>query len=1808
MLPREGGPGSSTHTSRAGLRSHIASQRIASRRSACACRCVDVGATGENLRETAPPPPSLPRPLPASFPGARAHRLQTAAARLHVAARRRAGGARGAAREAARAARARARSRGCPSRTSCRERRCAVTEEKEKKLETPAAGARTTSSNGARAPVLAQRPADRSRQSEPREVKAVELPGQGGVEEEETGNVPQAPHPCCCRRSFTLGCRGEQPRLPDWPSRAGGFVRLVVAGRQRLLSHMERQRTPLPQEHSTQSITTASTSSDLAIVGSGAVLPSGWPVPLVSVGVGGEWEASYAPNTPGDLGWSAACLAESLCLVETSLDSNSLSVTAVVLRKSLRDTDEFSSAATQHTGSSSKQPRRNIQYNGRNSRGQGLGISAAGVEGAQLSQLGPSCTCSIYLCSITKSMSRLSGRLRSGGVRLGCGALAEEDCLEIETPPPWGGDEGHPGTAGGTTAVAGSGASLHYSFFSSPSLANGLRSPEERLHKRARVGARRRRQPEQVEQLDEARQEGLSKPQPEFLEAQQQSEPPPQAQLDRQMESGTNSVTEQPGSGSPLALNEITRPEACTDTVQPRTPPYCPANLHSSPKTDPSPPLQPALLPSAPVLMQIPLSSPVQSPPVIPSSVEGEKKYALRSSGRPRFPCRLRKSSRLRRIMDDEGRREEVEGDCVSESEKSWRVEGAGFGVLEESVQASGPNMSGDLLPLPHPAAEISSHTSDPLQATGPLSCRGRRRVRYVGVRKIVVKVARIPVNLSRRQKSYKISSLEPPGLVSGQEGGGGPGGEGGEGTGLGESGGVAPREPTALLKMKNNGKSVMVMFPPGELPVILKRRRGRPPKQVLPGQPDPREARANAAVAGEPKKPRRRRRVKLPSPQPSYVADTNDVKAEYGDVLSKLAFLNRQPPATGRCSPPRCWTPSEPESFHTPPENPGISTLLHRLTGFRRRGGRAGCMGGRGGGAAGSSEGFKSSFSDFFETIGKKRKVPPTEPGQPRKRGKGVTGGLSRAAALGLEPSGLASGEKVVRKRRSRKNGVLKSGQGPQEQEWANGGSNWGAKGSGRDIQNDRERGPGYQGCPSPRGRFTPCDMGKGFYPSVGASGSGGSGEEAQGLFAGYFRSLLDSDDSSDLLDISMSSPASRTDSRKLAPGYDSSSPGQSQRWSPAFPKRALKGHSPANDSPLQAQSNTTVRPPYSYSVSQTSPTTSFPKSAPPALSLSRSPSSPHPSGYPQYPSGYSSGQSSGGNSTALAQQRMSDCSFGYSAGLGNSKAPPTSPAGQCHMGFSGFQSSQALVKRSYSGYPGSSHSASLRGEAGPMTGPSSPGGSYIGMAKTSPFPSSSPPESCKQYPSAHWGYRQGYQTWGLESFGPHQYHSYSDYCASGSHESKDILDISNYTPQKAKQRSFSETLSESSSDSSHLGPAGVSMGGGNSGYRPRDNLTPAEGQSSLSSLEKLMMDWHENSAGPSYNWSQSVLFQGGSKPGRGRRKRAEAQGERDGCPLSFPPASPSSSSSPGPGPKRSPVAARQPRGMRGRGSFSSCQRDRATPGKPKAQKPPTPAPQSGGTGLFQDTLDYYSGDSSSLSPLPSQQQSFGLDACEYSSPYSVHPSTPSSEERFSQLFPGETSSLSPNISLQPEVIKPYPKLAHPPAYSAPPRTFSPSCSPSPRLLPSCSAAQSPHRGLGKDFQQYDSPSYCSSPCWYGQGGSLAGSPQSYESERPPGATLPPHGRTDKRDLSQVGGSGLRTAAPPHSPYPAPLHRGSSSSSCATVALDSSPLPEDMGFPVHPDSYPPMPHRYPPQPPRSGVLCQLLDQPAEDGFTVTSL
>ncbi|XP_056598149.1 transcription factor Gibbin [Triplophysa dalaica] len=1411
-------------------------------------------------------------------------------------------------------------------------------------------------------------------------------------------------------------------------------------------------------------------------------------------------------------------------------------------------------------------------------------------------------------------MSRLSGRLRSGGVRLACEALADKECSDAEGPSPWEGNEELEGTSVGPSG-SDPASSLHYSFFSTPSLANGLQNHEDQLRRRAR----RRRHTECEGQIHTHEQMHMQQNTQPQIHTPQQShsltqtsthlQPHTHISMENHMWMDTNTLKHRPTQKGMCSLTD-----AGSSLVE-QDPSLIPEDLSLPPKTEthklhvqsvpllnttlsPNNQTPPQYNPSSLAKDETEHNSKCQKPEMdhttnldhiritdqstVMTSMEAERKYTLRSSGRPRFPCHLRKSSRLRRAAEDTMfKREHDQKEEEEEKNRIWKSENI-MPLEEHPPEVGGVASAFEDLSLPAISTDVTpnhSMTSEGQGIVTPHIIRGKRQGRFLGMRRIVVKVARIPVHMSRRQKSYKISSLEP--VCSGPRGERVVTGEGAEGGVGADPGTTIPREPTALLRMKNNGKSVMVMFPPGELPVILKRRRGRPPKQALPGQPDMHETRVGAACAAEPKKIRRRRTVKLPSPQPSYVNDTNDVKVEYADVLSKLAFLNRQPPSTGRCSPPRCWTPTEPETFHIPPENPSLSTLLHRLTRFRRRGGRAGCMGGRGGGAAGNSESFKRSFSDFFETIGKKRKIPTSESGTPRKRGKGVAGGINRAAL------GDSSQGDKVRKRRPRKNGALKNGSTDQDQDWQNGNSDW----IGKDDRDISEKTSSYQSSCSPRGAFQSSGTGKGgIYHSPGMRGVG-RGEESQGMFAGYFRSLLDSDDSSDLLDISMSSPAGRQEGSKFTPAHEGGSPGTAHRWSPAFPKKSPKGKACLGEgAPLpspQTLSSSTTKPSYSYSVSQTSPTPSFPKS--PALLLSRSPSSPHLSGgFPQYPPTYSAGVPQGGGIYPLPQQqqqqqRPSDCSYGTKN--------PTLSSAQCQMGYSNYQ---GLAKRNYSGYPGQPHSTINRGDSSP----SSPGGSYMSMSKSTPYSlSSSPPEGCRQYTSTgQWGYRHGGNNWGGDAYATNHFHGYSDYGVAGAgSESKDILDISNYTPQKAKQRPCPDTLSESSSDSSHTGGGGMGVMGG--AFRSRDVPMP-EGQSSLSSLEKLMLDWNENSAGPSYNWSQNVLFQGGTKPGRGRRKKSDTHNERESC--SFPPGSPASPPMQGGGAKRSATGGRQPRGSRGRGGFSPCQRERPPPPKTKSQKPSAPSGtgQMGSGGVYQEALDYYSGDSSSMSPL-----SHAPESCEYPSPYSAHTSTPSSDERFAHVYPPDSACVSPSLSNQSDVLKQYPKVGpSSQTYGHAARTFSPTVSPTPRLLPQCGSAMSPHRVSKDQFSQYDSPSYSGSPCWYGQGGSVTDSPQNYEEQRPPAVSMPSH----KRDMSLMA-SGMRV--PSHSSYPSPLHRGPTmSTSCMSGTMDSSPQHEEMGYHGNLDSYAPIGQRYAPQTARGGVLCQLLDQPSDEGFTVTSL
>ncbi|KAK1171883.1 DNA polymerase zeta catalytic subunit-like [Acipenser oxyrinchus oxyrinchus] len=52
-----------------------------------------------------------------------------------------------------------------------------------------------------------------------------------------------------------------------------------------------------------------------------------------------------------------------------------------------------------------------------------------------------------------------------------------------------------------------------------------------------------------------------------------------------------------------------------------------------------------------------------------------------------------------------------------------------------------------------------------------------------------------------------------------------------------------------------------------------------------------------------------------LPPPSMCYNAEVNDFTTEYIDVLSKLGYLSERKPSPTETSPPRCWSPSEPQA-----------------------------------------------------------------------------------------------------------------------------------------------------------------------------------------------------------------------------------------------------------------------------------------------------------------------------------------------------------------------------------------------------------------------------------------------------------------------------------------------------------------------------------------------------------------------------------------------------------------------------------------------------------------------------------------------------------------------------------------------------------------------------------------------------------------------------------------------------------------------------------------------------------------------------
>nr|XP_014425242.1 AT-hook DNA-binding motif-containing protein 1 [Pelodiscus sinensis] len=1245
----------------------------------------------------------------------------------------------------------------------------------------------------------------------------------------------------------------------------------------------------------------------------------------------------------------------------------------------------------------------------------------------------------VQLIDIMKDLNRLSEDLRNSGLHLDCGSLRLSH-------PPASGEESRPLASAGDR-------DLQYSFFSSATLANSIRSPEERV-------ALYHAKPEPPRQ---------TRPGPCEEEMEGDRESPQQLGC----QSGIAPASKPPGNPEEASCSE---PDA-TDYSE-----LADADILSE--------LASLACPGAPLL---------ESQPQLLSAQELDSQSQLLD------PQTLESQAGLLRP-----------------------------GPAEPSIPG--------LLAAPAPEAEEG-------QKAALQSKKGKCR----GVRRMVVKMAKIPVSLGRRNKTtYKVSSLTSNLSLEGKE-----------------PTARTSLEPTPLLKMKNNGRNVVVVFPPGEMPIILKRKRGRPPKNLLLGPGKPKEPTPEV-------KKRRRRKQKLASPQPSYIADTNDSKADYSDVLAKLAFLNRQSQCSGRCSPPRCWTPSEPESIHQAPDTQSISHFLHRVQG------KAGAFGGRGGGHGARSS--RCSFSDFFEGIGKKKKGPAAmhaDPVHPRKRGR-------------PEPD---PGGKPKRKRRTRKNGVLFPEQNPG-QNFSDGASEWaGDKGSPwaphhGHISSQASRNCSYQGAESRAFLSSALESSSSsrasFFTGNNPSSQTEVNQERHNLFTGYFRSLLDSDDSSDLLDFALS--ASRSESRKSSATYTAPpSALPSQRGLASYQGRSTKVTPAAT---TEAQFHTVMPSRQSFSHSRAA--------------------------------GYGVSQAASECRGADAFQNPSPNTKASSFAYGSGNSLPSSPSSAHSAGYAQqtVGPSLPLSKASFftssepSQFSGSSHTP-LRCDSRAST--VSPGGYMVPKGSASFQPSS---ENCRQFPTAaQWTFRQGYSglDWSSEAFSQ----LYNPGFECHINEPNVILDISNYTPQKAKQQTVSETFSESSSDSTQFNqPAGY--------RRANSEASSSEGQSSLSSLEKLMMDWNEASSAPGYNWNQSVLFQSSSKPGRGRRKKVDMF---DASHLNFSSSSSSSSVYPS---KRS-TGPRQPRGSRG----ACASKKERGPGKAKF---PTKAQQV--NALFQEStdlgLDYYSGDSS-MSPLPSQSRGFGLGEREpgdYAGPYSMNPSTPS-DGTFVQGF----QSDSPGLGQTDLESKPFPALPHQLAASAQQpvfeaslqKAFSPNCSPTLafkedlrpsdlRKLPACESLKHsmpgsglPHpahmacRDLAMPQPHYDSPS-CKTPSyWYSPTSSTRSPP--YDNKPGAGLLLDFMGRADASCLNPHLGNPSNTNTSKGEKEPLEMarvhHRGAYA--CPLMNdLNISPVPRDSMLPLQDNyrypSFPPQGHPIMAAAQKSGFLGPMVEQHPEDTFTVTSL
>ncbi|XP_067862789.1 transcription factor Gibbin isoform X2 [Heptranchias perlo] len=792
----------------------------------------------------------------------------------------------------------------------------------------------------------------------------------------------------------------------------------------------------------------------------------------------------------------------------------------------------------------------------------------------------------------------------------------------------------------------------------------------------------------------------------------------------------------------------------------------------------------------------------------------------------------------------------------------------------------------------------------------------------------------------------------------------------------------------TALPTVKKGRKNKVTVLPTGDVPVVIKRKRGRP-RKVLPE--------GSSETTNHVK--RKPRHHKLSPPQPTYIAGSNDSTTDYADVLSKLAFLTKQSLILGRCSPPRCWSPSDPGSFQRSASmHQDMSQFYRTLAGTRRRGGKAGCSRGR---QVGQFAESSSTFSDFFEGIGKRKRIFL-----------GETKLYARKCKWGTEMK-----EKPVQRRKPYKrtlpfpeHGMFQN-MNAEKSEWARQNENCWTMNQGYPSKQPIRNGlylsyPGMSTQSFPNTIWESSSVSRnGYLMGRLSSNQSNVAQQSPGCIAGYFRSLLDSDDSSDLMDLSFSQAGQETCNITGSFGVSNSTQ----------PSRHLTHYQEGFDKTNSPNCVGTQQHAYPQMISDNSDSVDYGSSYHPSdtETFQRIASQPSlsrqaglscqqtPDNYGHY-SNYRLKTQSFSNSDVLQQPREysgldflgnRDCAFGYdtSNNVTSFQATSTDTYSQHAIG-SNLHFNKASSFNSF------------RPDRSPLTLQTS-----LTSESQSDAACSMDHTSQKYFnplqlstDTSRMAFSRGLQLSCKSSFnlcdGNMAYfnHHYTPVLDYNRNESKDILDISNYTPQKVKLRSFPETFTESSSHFST--PFENSEGSVNI----CSNIASEE-KSSLSSLEKLMMDWDETTpverAGPKVGskrqWNHHVPFPSDSKAVYGRRKRIDMSSPSQ---LVFP-------SSP-PFPSRKTTIPRQIRNTRS--PCTSNKKEQSVRKSKLLQK------TQGTNPVFSEStdcgLDYgYSADS--MPPTLSNAQNFQVqksDQKEYCSLYSSGCSTPMPDENFPPRFPG--------------------------------------------------------------------------------------------------------------------------------------------------------------------------------------------------------